>query len=82
MAKPSYLINDAGDLDPGWLHGVETVGVTAGASAPEELVQGVIKQLAVYRDVQVQKMPGVKENVTFKLPRELTHSAHFTGTTS
>ena len=82
MEKPSYLINDAGDLDPGWLDGVETVGVTAGASAPEELVQGVIKQLAVYRDVQVQKMPGVKENVTFKLPRELTHSAHFTGTTS
>ncbi len=82
MEKPSYLINDAGDLDPGWLDGVETVGVTAGASAPEELVQGVIKQLAVYRDVQVQKMPGVEENVTFKLPRELTHSAHFTGTTS
>ena len=82
MEKPSYLINDASDLDPGWLDGVETVGVTAGASAPEELVQGVIKQLAVYRDVQVQKMPGVEENVTFKLPRELTHSAHFTGTTS
>ena len=82
MEKPSYLINDAGDLDPSWLDGVETVGVTAGASAPEELVQGVIKQLAVYRDVQVHKMPGVEENVTFKLPRELTHSALFTGTTS
>ena len=82
MAKPSYLINDATDLDPSWLDGVKTVGVTAGASAPEELVQGVITQLAVYRDVQVEKMIGVEENVTFKLPRELSHSAQLMGTTS
>ena len=80
MKKPSYLINDANDLAPSWLEGVTTIGVTAGASAPEELVQGVIQELANYCEVQVEKMSGVEDNVTFKLPRELTQSAHFTVT--
>ena len=75
MEKPSYLINDAGDLDPGWLDGAKTVGVTAGASAPEELVQGVIERLAKHREIHVERLSGVKEHVTFKLPRELTGAA-------
>ena len=72
MGKPSYLIASAEDMDPAWLAGVETVGITAGASAPEELVQGVIERLSEYSDVEVEKLSGVVENITFKLPRELT----------
>mgnify|MGYP003973808983 FL=1 len=72
MGKPSYLIASAEDMDPAWLAGVETVGITAGASAPEELVQGVIERLSEYSDVEVEKLSGVVENITFKLPHELT----------
>lgn len=72
MGKPSYLIASAEDMDSAWLAGVETVGITAGASAPEELVQGVIERLSEYSDVEVEKLSGVVENITFKLPRELT----------
>ena len=68
---PSYLIDDADGLDPGWLSGVETVGVTAGASAPEELVQELIRRLGKFGDVTVEELSGVEENVIFKLPREL-----------
>ena len=75
MGKPSYLIASAEDMDSAWLAGVETVGITAGASAPEELVQGVIERLSEYSDVEVEKLSGVVENITFKLPRELTAPA-------
>jgi len=72
---PSYLIADAKSLDPDWMAGVSTVGVTAGASAPEELVQGVITQLATFGRVEVESLSGVEENVVFKLPHEITHPA-------
>ena len=75
MEKPSYLIADADDLDPNWLKGIDVVGITAGASAPEELVQGVIERLAEYREIHVERLSGVEEHVTFKLPRELTQAA-------
>lgn len=75
MGKTSYLIASAEDMDSAWLAGVETVGITAGASAPEELVQGVIERLSEYSDVEVEKLSGVVENITFKLPRELTAPA-------
>jgi 4-hydroxy-3-methylbut-2-enyl diphosphate reductase len=75
MEKPSYLIADANDLDPNWLKGIDVVGITAGASAPEKLVQGVIERLAEYRETHVERLSGVKEHVTFKLPRELTRAA-------
>ncbi|MEL7491247.1 MAG: 4-hydroxy-3-methylbut-2-enyl diphosphate reductase [Pseudomonadota bacterium] len=68
---PAYLIEDATMFDPAWLEGVETVGVTAGASAPETLVQETISRLREYRDVTVEKLDGVEENVKFKLPQEL-----------
>ena len=67
----SYLIADAGGLDPAWLEGARTVGITAGASAPETLVRGLIDRLADLFDVTVTDLDGVEENVTFKLPREL-----------
>ena len=68
---PSYLIDDADDLDPVWLEGVKTIGVTAGASAPEVLVQGVLERLAELRDTRVELLTGIEENMHFKLPVEL-----------
>ncbi len=68
---PSYLIEDATMLDPAWLNGAETVGITAGASAPETLVQETIRRLKKYRSVSVETLDGAEENVHFKLPTEL-----------
>lgn len=68
---PSYLIEDASMFEPKWLEGVETVGVTAGASAPETLVQETITRLREHRAVEVHTLDGVEENVKFKLPLEL-----------
>jgi 4-hydroxy-3-methylbut-2-enyl diphosphate reductase len=68
---PSYLIDDASALDPEWLVDVETVGVTAGASAPEELVQDLIARLSEFGSVTVEELNGVDEHMQFKLPREL-----------
>lgn len=68
---PSYLIEDATMLDPKWLEGVATVGVTAGASAPETLVQETIRRMKDHRAVTVETLDGVMENVHFKLPAEL-----------
>lgn len=68
---PSYLIDDASALDPTWLKGVSTVGITAGASAPEELVQELITALGDLGDVEVEELLGVEERMQFKLPREL-----------
>ena len=59
-------------LDPAWLDGANTVGITAGASAPEELVQGLVDRLCDMFDVTLTDLDGIEENVTFKLPRELT----------
>ena len=67
----SYLIPDARALDPSWLDGARTVGITAGASAPEELVQKLIGRLGELYDVTVTDLDGIEENVTFRLPRSL-----------
>ena len=68
---PSYLIEDAHMLDLAWLDGVKTVGVTAGASAPETLVQEAITKMRQLRKVSVETLDGVEENIHFKLPKEL-----------
>ena len=68
---PSYLIADGSELDPSWLAGVETVGLTAGASAPEELVLGVIEALRRLGDVEVVEMDGIREDIEFRLPAAL-----------
>lgn len=68
---PSYLIDDADSFDPAWLKGVKVVGITAGASAPEELVQELIARLASYSEVVVEELGGIRENMQFKLPKEL-----------
>lgn len=71
MGVPSYLIEDAGGLEKGWLEGVKSLGITAGASAPEALVEEVVERLAELRDVVVESLDGVEENVRFNLPRQL-----------
>jgi 4-hydroxy-3-methylbut-2-enyl diphosphate reductase len=68
---PSYLIADGSELDPAWLEGVGTVGITAGASAPEVLVNDVIEALRRLRIVDVTTLPGREENITFRLPAEV-----------
>ena len=68
----SYLIDDAKGLDAGWLDGVKTMGITAGASAPEELVEELIEKLKSLRQVRQETIDGVEENIQFKLPAELT----------
>jgi 4-hydroxy-3-methylbut-2-enyl diphosphate reductase len=67
----SYLIPDPDALDPAWLDGAQTVGVTAGASAPEELVLGLVERLSGLYDVTVKNLEAIEENVQFKLPKEL-----------
>jgi 4-hydroxy-3-methylbut-2-enyl diphosphate reductase len=71
MGVPSYLISDAGALDQGWFQGVDSVGITAGASAPEVLVQEVIDRLGEFATIAVDAVEGNEENVHFKLPKEL-----------
>jgi 4-hydroxy-3-methylbut-2-en-1-yl diphosphate reductase len=68
---PAYLIEDASGLDPGWLDGVSSVGITAGASAPEDLVQDVIATLKRRGGVRVSTLPGIEEALRFRLPVEL-----------
>jgi len=68
---PSYLINDGSELKPEWVRGKAVVGLTAGASAPEELVRHVIDALGRIEDVEVEQMDGKKEHIEFRLPAEL-----------
>ncbi|HSD00449.1 MAG TPA: 4-hydroxy-3-methylbut-2-enyl diphosphate reductase [Casimicrobiaceae bacterium] len=69
--KASYLIADAGELDAEWLRGADVVGITAGASAPEALVQDVIAALVRHGATDVAVLPGIEEHVEFRLPAEL-----------
>lgn len=69
--KAAYLIDGAEDIDEAWLQGVDTVGVTAGASAPEVLVQAVIARLQDLGAETVTETEGREENITFEVPREL-----------
>lgn len=67
----SYLVEDPSKIDPACLYGVETVGITAGASTPEELVQELIGKLREYADLEISTMEGILENVHFALPVSL-----------
>ncbi len=65
------LIQRANEMQPEWLEGVEVLGLTAGASAPEELIQEVIAQISEWRDVTVEQVVTAEEKMVFKLPRQL-----------
>ena len=75
MGIRAYLIADATVLDPEWLSGADAVGVTAGASAPEHLVQQLVDRLKELGATAVEILPGVEENVRFKMPPELADAA-------
>ncbi|MCU1602909.1 MAG: 4-hydroxy-3-methylbut-2-enyl diphosphate reductase [Frankiales bacterium] len=70
-ASAAYLVDDATEVLPAWLEGVTTVGVTSGASVPEDLVQGVLDLLATHGYADVQTVSPVEENLVFALPPEL-----------
>jgi 4-hydroxy-3-methylbut-2-enyl diphosphate reductase len=71
LGRPSYLVDDASALREEWFIGVTSVGLTAGASAPETLVQGVIAGLRRFAEVEVTTLDGVAEDVRFRFPAEL-----------
>ncbi|MBV9783768.1 MAG: 4-hydroxy-3-methylbut-2-enyl diphosphate reductase [Acidisphaera sp.] len=75
LGKPSYLIDDASALRPEWFAGIASVGVTAGASAPEMLVRGVIEGLRRFDAVDISTLEGVAEDVRFRFPAELSDAA-------
>jgi 4-hydroxy-3-methylbut-2-en-1-yl diphosphate reductase len=69
---PAYMVDQAGDLDPQWLTGRERIGVTAGASAPEVLVDELIERLKTLGATRVVEADGITERVTFQLPKALS----------
>lgn len=70
MGTPAYLIDGAREIDPHWIEGKARIGVTAGASAPEVLVQQVLARLKELGGVPIE-MPGRLENIVFSVPKEL-----------
>ncbi|WP_088347877.1 MULTISPECIES: 4-hydroxy-3-methylbut-2-enyl diphosphate reductase [Rhodomicrobium] len=71
---PSYLIANGSELDPDWVRDAQSVGITAGASAPEVLVEDVIEALRRIAPVEVSTLAGREENIQFRLPSELTQA--------
>ena len=71
LGTPARLIQRAAEIDPAWLEGVGTIGLTAGASAPEELVREVIDRLSQWRVVDERTVHTVTEQMIFKLPRQI-----------
>lgn len=68
---PAYLVEDADAVDMSWLENVSAVGITAGASAPEELVRELLARLGTSYTIEQEFMSGVQENVQFKLPQKV-----------
>jgi len=71
MGTPAYMVDNAAAIDAAWIEGKKRIGVTAGASAPEVLVQAVIDRLKQLGAASVRALEGVEENVTFPLPKGL-----------
>ncbi len=71
----AYLIEDARALDPAWLEGAGAVGITAGASAPAELVEELIARLSELAEIELSELDGVRENVRFRMPKELLEAS-------
>ena len=71
MGTPAYLIDGAEDMQQGWFEQSARIGITAGASAPEVLVRGVIEQLKAWGATGAEELDGREENITFSMPKEL-----------
>ena len=72
---PAYLVDEASQIQKQWLAGKQSIGVTAGASAPEDIVTGVVERLCAWGAVLASESQGKKEPVTFALPNELKAAA-------
>jgi 4-hydroxy-3-methylbut-2-enyl diphosphate reductase len=75
LGVPAYLVEGPASIDLAWLEGVSTLGLSAGASAPEELIQATIDWLRHFRDVSITELEGVEEDVVFRLPVRLASTA-------
>ena len=71
---PTHLIANGSEIKSEWLHNVEVVGITAGASAPDALVEQLIARLREMTDIEEEELPGVTENVRFRMPPQLVDS--------
>ena len=69
----TYLIETADDLDSSWFNDVDSIGISSGASTPDELVKEVMNRISTFRKIKIEKRPGIEENIVFKLPKELTN---------
>ena len=67
----TYLIETADDMSMEWFENVKSVGITSGASTPDELVKEVIDQISTFSNIEIERQSGIEENVVFKLPKEL-----------
>jgi 4-hydroxy-3-methylbut-2-enyl diphosphate reductase len=72
LGVPAYMVEGAAELDPAWVEGKGVVGVTAGASAPDVLVQGLVQRLCELGATEVREMDGISERVVFPLPKALS----------
>ena len=70
----TFLIETADDLDRAWFDDVNSVGISSGASTPDELVNEVIDRISTFREIKIEKRPGIEENVVFKLPKQLVEN--------
>jgi 4-hydroxy-3-methylbut-2-enyl diphosphate reductase len=71
LGVPAYMVDDASELQDAWFDGIGSVGITAGASAPEDLVQGVVRRLKALGATAVRSLDGVRETTKFPLPKGL-----------
>jgi 4-hydroxy-3-methylbut-2-en-1-yl diphosphate reductase len=72
---PSYLVADGSEVRQEWLDGKSTVGLTAGASAPDVLVEDVVAALRRFGPIQISTLPGIEEKIQFRLPTQLLEAA-------
>jgi 4-hydroxy-3-methylbut-2-enyl diphosphate reductase len=72
---PSYLVADGSEVRPEWLQGKRAVGLTAGASAPDVLVDDVVAALRRFASIQISTLPGIQEKIQFRLPNQLLEAA-------
>lgn len=72
IGTPSYLINGTEDIDLAWFSSIQSIGITAGASAPETLTEQVVDFLKHHFEISLKTMDGIAENIRFKLPKEVS----------
>ncbi len=76
MGTPGYMVDSAAELDPAWFEGRQKIGLTAGASAPDVLVQAVIARLRDLGAVSVRTLDGIQETIKFPMPKGLKNDSH------